>query len=768
MATTLGTYTGTVTNVLGNPIGYTFSVLVQYDQSITDNTTTLYITPTCSVNPGSIGYAVSIDFKVDGSTYYTVYHNFATHGTNCVGQRYTKTIWHNADGTKNITLNVSAVTNYTQGANANLNNGTPKNFTLNKSITLPTIPRASDFSWEGNLTMGAKKTFTISRASSSFTHKVYYYFGNSHGTISTNATTSFSWTPDRGLGWEIPNSLVGVGSIRVDTYNGSTLIGQKSRNFNLFVTGDMMPQLTLVVSGNDLNNGRYIRTLSSYTATINNAVGSYGSTIKSYSISGEGLSTNSTSGTSSILYNAGTFTITASITDSRGRTTTKIGTVTVVDYRQPGLYLSGLTRINASGVPQDDGTYVQAVISYSFSDLDGKGTLSNKTYSLQCREKGVNTAFTVLASGSVPYLYSDYFEIKNTSTVLDVGKSYEVIIILSDTINSVSASGMISAASCVLNIEQNGVGIGKYYEKGALDVGGDLYASGNVKMDDYTKTFTTGMSIAMKNGSTESYDTLIECTDGRPFSIWTATASTPVSTYIRDDGYFVHESQIVAPSLHLTDYAKPMEVGRYIDLHNPGTDTDADTRLDTGGYRDRLRITSGADMSQYVDIGVNSKGSFILPSKAGKSLEIRADKLLFDGCTVPHCWNQSFTPFIFSDTGNFNMVEGWGEALYLGDLVWIRGRVRGSRGGHSGSVYIGGLPVSCKGGYPALDIAFFGGVTGNLGNGGFDIRAYLEGNASHCIITYSNKDTGGWHNLQCSHVTTGNMDIAFSAVYRWR
>lgn len=768
MATTLGTYTGTVTNILGNPIGYTFSVLVRYDQNITNNTTTLYITPTCSINSGSVGYAITVDFKVDGNTYYTAYHNFATHGTNFVGQQYTKTIGHNADGTKTITLDVSAVSTYTQGANANLNNGTPKYFTLNKSITLPTIPRASDFSWSGALTMGTAKSFTISRASSSFTHKVYYFFGNTSGTISENATTSFSWTPSRDLGNQIPNSLNGTGSIRVDTYRGSTLIGRKSKNFTLYVTGDMMPSFNLVITGSNLNNGRYIRTMSSYNAAINGAVGSYGSTVKSYSISGEGLSTNSTSGTSGILYNAGAFTITASITDSRGRTTTKTGTVTVVDYRQPGLYLSGLTRINASGVLQDDGAYAQATISYSFSDLDGNGTLSNKTYSVQYKEKGVNTAFQVLASGSVPSLNGTDFVIQNTSIALDIAKSYEILVILNDTINSVSASGMLAAASCVLNIEQSGVGIGKYYERGALDVGGDLYANGNLIMGDYTKTLTTGMAIAMKNGSMGSYDTLIECTDSRPFSIWTATASTPLSTYIRDDGVLVHEGQIVAPSLHLNDYSKPMEIGRYIDLHNPGTDTDADTRLDTGGYRDRLRITSGADMSKYVDICVDSNGSYIYPSKAGKSLEIRADRLLFDGCTVAHNWNQSFTPFIFSDTGNFSMAEGWGEAVYLGDLVWIRGRVRGSRGGHSGSVYIGGLPVSCIAGYPALDIAFFGGVTASLGNGGFDIRAYLEGNTSHCIITYSNKDTGGWHNLQCSHVTTGNMDISFSAIYRWR
>lgn len=252
------------------------------------------------------------------------------------------------------------------------------------------------------------------------------------------------------------------------------------------------------------------------------------------------------------------------------------------------------------------------------------------------------------------------------------------------------------------------------------------------------------------------------------------TGELNAGTHIRANGEIIAQGTITSrgavygSSFLQTNYAIPLEVGRYIDLHNPNSTNDVDVRLDTGGTRDRLRISGGADLSRYIEVGMNSNGGFIRDSPSGKYIQMRTDRLTYDGATVPHNWRQNFTPFIFSDTGNFNMVESWGEAVYLGDLVWIRGRVRGSRGGHSGSVYIGGLPVSCIAGYPALDIAFFGGVTASLGNGGFDIRAYLEGNASHSIITYSNKDTGGWHNLQCSHVTTGNMDISFSAIYRWR
>lgn len=313
--------------------------------------------------------------------------------------------------------------------------------------------------------------------------------------------------------------------------------------------------------------------------------------------------------------------------------------------------------------------------------------------------------------------------------------------------------------------------------KSVLNSNGLTYSKGesssSYSSEDEVSIGASGVVVKNTYSSSGGSDSITSTTiTNNSVATGTLTANGNVESkgFISSAGNITSQGGIFGTTFiqHSANYGTPLEVGQYIDLHSIGSKNDVDVRLDTGGTRDRLRISGGADLSRYVEIGMNSNGSFLRDSPSGKYIQLRTDRLTYDGATVPHNWRQNFTPFIFSDTGNFNMVESWGEAVYLGDLVWIRGRVRGSRGGHSGSVYIGGLPVSCIAGYPALDIAFFGGVTASLGNGGFDIRAYLEGNASHSIITYSNKDTGGWHNLQCSHVTTGNMDISFSATYRWR
>ena len=218
---------------------------------------------------------------------------------------------------------------------------------------------------------------------------------------------------------------------------------------------------------------------------------------------------------------------------------------------------------------------------------------------------------------------------------------------------------------------------------------------------------------------------------------------------------------------HAANYGTPLEVGRYIDLHNAGSTNDVDVRLDTGGTRDRLRISGGGDLSRYVEIGMNSNGSFLRDSPSGKVLQMRTDRLTYDGATVPHNWRQSFTPFLFADTGSFATSSAVGQAVYLGDLVFVQGRVIASKGSHSGGVAIGGLPVSNSWNYPPVTIGFFGGVTSAMNSLTYGINGYVESGAGHIVLNFTLRNSG-WQQLKCDHLGTGNVDVSFSAIYRWR
>ena len=157
--------------------------------------------------------------------------------------------------------------------------------------------------------MGSASTISISRASSSFTHTLTYAFGNATGTIVSKTTsTSVSWTPPLTLAQQIPSSTSGKITITCTTYSGNTSVGSKSITVTLKVPDSVKPTMTSLtatrVDGNVPSAwGIYVQGKSKATLKINGAAGTQGSTISSYSISGGGFSSTSSSFTTGFFNN---------------------------------------------------------------------------------------------------------------------------------------------------------------------------------------------------------------------------------------------------------------------------------------------------------------------------------------------------------------------------------------------------------------------------------------------------------------------------------
>lgn len=511
--TLLGTYTGTCTNVLGGTLDNSkFLVDVYYEQSITNNTTSLQIKP--YVTKSGHGESVTWYFKLDGNDYYNVFCNTYVNSRVDGGTAY-KTINHNNDGTCTFNLNVSVETSYTQGANANLNNHCMKWGKLSVNITLPTIPRASSFTVP-SFTCGSAGTISISRASTSFTHKVLYTFGSYTGTISSNATTSCSWTPDNSLATQIPNALSGVGTITVETYNGSTKIGTASKTFTLYVNGSMYPTIgSLTLEGVNLWNGYYLKNHSQVKATIGSAAGVQGSTIKNYNISGTGLNVTSASGTSSKLNATGTNTYTATVTDSRGRTTTKTNSIYIYDYNNPTATNINVYRCDSNGNPNDEGSYIKVTCQTGITNI-ADANLNAKTITIKTKESNGTSWVTKVNAHVLSSYYQTYQSAALSS--YSIASAYDVQIILKDSLNTSTYEYKISVASCVMNIEPGGVGIGKYWEQGALDVKGTIYSDGHkvpvIKRED--GVMEAGQYIDLHHGNFDNdFDVRFEVTNTR-------------------------------------------------------------------------------------------------------------------------------------------------------------------------------------------------------------------------------------------------------------
>lgn len=329
--------------------------------------------------------------------------------------------------------------------------------------TCTTIARASSISGLSGNQLNSGVSVTIDRKSSSFTHKVEYKFVNSGWTtVSSNTATSCSFTPPLALASQIPSATSGALTVRVTTYNGSTQIGSSvTKSINLSVPSTVVPSIsgltaTRIDNGVPSSWGIYVKGISQVKITASGASGSYGSTISGYSISGPGLYTNSSSGTSGQLSSTGTQTYTCTVTDSRGRKASKSVSITVVDYSYPSISMS-VERCQSDGTKDASGTYLRVVINYEIASVSGKNSIASKS----CSCNGVsNSSF---ASGTAFVLAAN----------CSIGSHYAVNASIRDALGrTASASAEVNTAYRVLNVNKNkdGVAIGKFSEKSAFEV----------------------------------------------------------------------------------------------------------------------------------------------------------------------------------------------------------------------------------------------------------------------------------------------------------
>lgn len=309
---------------------------------------------------GTGTYYMSID-GVQGSN--TVYAEIS-YNSNTVVITYTRTVSHNADGTKSLVLDFSG----------GISGTTLTSIDCQGMITLDTIPRASSFSIPSSVNMDSDLSVSITRASPNFTHDVTLTFSEQTVEASNVETSATLAVP---IGWasQIPDATSGTGTVTVTTKNGSTIIGTTSKKITVTVPSSVVPTLTLATALVTGYSGLYLQGVSKCKLT-GTAAGVYGSTIESISYSGAGYTGSGTTYTTGVLNVTGDITFTATATDSRGRTVTKRAAITVIAYNKPSISNYSAQRCNSSGTLQVDGTYLSVRATFSCASVNGKNAVS--------------------------------------------------------------------------------------------------------------------------------------------------------------------------------------------------------------------------------------------------------------------------------------------------------------------------------------------------------------------------------------------------------
>lgn len=472
-------------------------------------------------NKSTISYALSIyrssTLSSSASKSYSITINGSTvaSGTDTIGGSGTSTlksgsttISHNADGTKTFSYSFSQTCGIYWGSTYV---GTVAG---SGSDSLTTIPRTSKpTSNDYDVDYGTSITISTNRASTSFTHTLRYNWNGNTGTIATGVATSYAWTIPNSFMNYITDKTSTYGTIYCDTYSGSTKIGTASITVTTRVPSTIAPTFTSVtaVDTATFNNagvttnvltffGSYIQGISKPKLTINGQAGAYGSTITDYNFTFEGLNYTGNNVTTNVISGSGSIVVTGVITDSRGRTASKTATITVSAYASPKITTLTIARADSSGVHNDMGTYANITRAVTWSSLSSKNTLSIVTKS---KLRGTTT-WTVNNTTSAGNTGS--YSTALTIGTFDVTKSYDFQIEFTDAFNTTLSLGVLPTGEVAMSWSSGGIGVGKIWEQGVLDVDGDTYIGGDTYLGTNQLFGRFGSERIPANADLNNYD----------------------------------------------------------------------------------------------------------------------------------------------------------------------------------------------------------------------------------------------------------------------
>ena len=419
---------------------------------------------------GSSYSAYNVDCNVTGGGGYTNSHLSANGWVKLVSGGF----WapHNADGTGSATVG-----SYYSSGYGSMPYG---EFTL----TLSTIPRASQPSintYPNNspdITAGVACTIHMNKHAN-FTHKVSYSFGKKSGVIATGVVDNCSWTPPTSLLDQIRTATVGYGGISVETYSGSTKIGEtKTCNFNLHVPNDSNPiigDISLVeqhAGVKEKNDNVTVQQISRKFVSVP-VTAKYSTSIKSVVCDGVALTNNNGTYTGYISNKSnGTYKITA--TDSRGLQSSNAAEQTFYEYDKPFI---------TATLKRESETSAEGTLSVSGS----YSTILSNTLSMTIQRNDSYSPTTVL-----PSLSNGNISYSKSYTDLNYVQNFTIKVKVTDGFSE------STEATAVLGVGQYALWMGKYNVKvgGKLNVGSDLTVGGSVNINGDIST-PKGISAEM-------------------------------------------------------------------------------------------------------------------------------------------------------------------------------------------------------------------------------------------------------------------------------
>ena len=581
-------------------------------------------TPNTSANTSSItakvylngnGYTTSSSYwscVINGTTV-TSNKNASIGGKTLLGTR-TWTVNHNNDGTASVGISFS----YSNGLNSS-GTYTTKTGSGSATVRLDTIARGSSISLSrSSATIGSDSiTVNITRNSSAYKHKVKLILGDTTYLLAENVDTSYTFTPSMSYCNKITTATSGTATVKVETLTGAngSWIAETTKTLTLNVPSNVVPSVGISVVANNQTNGVSVADKTTFTVKPVNANGSYGSTITSYSITGGNLNSVSPNGTTTGTLNAGDYTFVVKVTDSRGRTAEASKVETVHAYSSPTISARAF-RCNKDGTESSSGVYIAVNFSWEITNLANNNS-NAKQYFIQYKTSSASS-YTTSVDWTNLSSYSGSMT-KVLSQTFSTTSSYNIQLKVKDSFGTTTSTLSVSTISALLNIEKNGVGVGKIHENGALDVAGAIYMNGQPVMTSLERPVSGNWFRGTPSVSGDGVMEIGKYIDFHDSNSTTADFSVRLTT---NGSMLTSSGTLEAPIIKATGNGKSGELG-------------------TGGGDVYLHNTKGNSYWQFKD-----NGHFGLPNH-----------LVFQGSSERRIFLEGTNKGLYFNSGSFGFYD---------------------------------------------------------------------------------------------------------------
>ena len=356
------------------------------------------------------------------------------------------TISNKTSGTTSLSLNIYS------------GSGSSRNSTY--SYSLPIEPAASVLGSISSFTFGSAINIPITKYNSGFYDILTISVGGT--TIKTiNGITngydvSFTTTELNNIYAKLPSATKGTVTFKLTTKTSSSgsTVGTSTKTATGTIPSSVKPTIsgiTLVEATSGLASkfGAYIQNKSKITGTINASAGS-GSSISAYKTTINGSSYTSKTFTTGVLKTSGTNTITTTVTDKRGRSTSYSTTFSVLAYSKPSISTFKVERCNADGTLNDEGINFKVSVKSAITSLNSK---NDNKYVLQYKLSSVDTWTTI---GNTLSGYSINTNWVVTNIALNIDNVYDFRLTISDYFESVPKNYNVPESFTLMNFGADG------------------------------------------------------------------------------------------------------------------------------------------------------------------------------------------------------------------------------------------------------------------------------------------------------------------------